>query len=199
MNPIPQELLASGLSYGDYSQRITKNTEVFDEVYRQPAFTAADLDLLRRLPPLQVVAIGEDWCPDVFHTLPTWARVAEEVEGWSCHIFERDRNPELIDYFLYRSESRRIPVYAFYDRNRYLQTWWSGRGAEAQAAVDGWLAGRAFDQLDEDSRKDIGRRFADGYQTQFRRQNFLEILALLRAFFHVSPFRERGTPPIPAP
>jgi hypothetical protein len=185
MNPIPEELLDSGLTYDEYRRSITRNAEVFDEVYRQPDFTAADLDLLRRLPPLQVAAIGEDWCPDVFHTLPTWARVAEEVEGWTFRVFERDRHPGLMDCFLYRSKSRRIPVYAFYDHQCYLQTWWSGRGAEAQAAVDGWLAGRTYDQLDEDSRKDIGRRFAGGYRTEFRRRNFLEILALLRAFFHV--------------
>ena len=185
MNPIDSELLSRGLTYGEYRQRIEKNSEVFDEVYRDPAFTAADLDVLRRLPPLLIVAIGEDWCPDVFHTLPTWARLAEELPGWSLRVFERDRNLRLMDSFLYREKSRRIPVYAFYDRNRSLQTWWSGRGAEAQEAVDGWLAGRAFADLDEASRKDFARRFDSGYRERFRRSNFVEILALLRAFFHL--------------
>ncbi len=76
-------------------------------------------------------------------------------------------------------------VYAFYDARNYLQVWWSGRGAEAQAAVDGWLAGRTFAELDDDASADVGRRFEAGYRDRFRRANFLEILALLRAFHHL--------------
>ena len=38
---------------------------------------------------------------------------------------------------------------------------------------------------DEYRRSITRKRFAGGYRTEFRRRNFLEILALLRAFFHV--------------
>ena len=185
MNPLDSQLWSRGSAYADYRQRVTRNSEVFDEVYREPAYTSRDLELLRLLPPLRVVAIGEDWCPDVYHTLPTWARVAEEIEGWSCRVFERDQNLEMMDCFLYQGRARRVPVYAFYDQRLYLQTWWSGRGAEAQAAVDGWLDGRTFGELDDATREEIGQKFANGYRDRFRRQNFLEILDLLSAFFHV--------------
>lgn len=97
MNPIDPEFLALGKSYPQYRESIERNAETFDEVYEHPAFTSADLELLRRLPPLTVVAIGEDWCPDVYHTLPTWARVAAALDGWSLRVFERDRYPQLMD------------------------------------------------------------------------------------------------------
>ena len=185
MNPIDEATLSRAAGYEEYRQRVTKNGEVFDEVHADPAYDAADLAFLRRLPPLTVVAIGEDWCPDVFHTLPTWARLTEELAGWSLYVFQRDQDPPLIESFLYRGSAKRIPVYAFYDSRRYLQTWWSGRSAAAQRAVDGWLAGRAYADLDDAARREMGRRFEDGYRNEFRRANFVEIKAQLGAFFHL--------------
>jgi cytoskeletal protein CcmA (bactofilin family) len=185
MNPIDEATLAHGLTYDDYRARVTKNAEVFDEVYGEPAYADVDLDFFRRLPPLLVVAIGEDWCPDVYHTLPTWARLADELDGWSFFVFQRDQDPPLIDSFLWRGNAKRVPVYAFYDARRSLQTWWSGRSGAAERAVKGWLAGRTFAELDAESRAEIGRLFNDGYRREFRRTNFLEIKAQLGAFFHV--------------
>ncbi|MCP3962452.1 MAG: hypothetical protein GY719_31810 [bacterium] len=185
MNPIDEDTLSRASSYEEYRARVTKNAEVFDEVYAEPAFDDDDLNFFRRLPQLTVVAIGEDWCPDVFHTLPTWARLCEELDGWTLRVFERDQDPPLIDSFLYRGSGKRVPVYAFYDARRYLQIWWSGRGAIAQRAVDDWLAGRTFAELDDDARKEIGRRFGEGYRNDFRRANFAEIKTQLAAFFHL--------------
>ena len=95
MNPIDEATLSRASSYPEYRAQVTKNADVFDEVYANPAFDDADLDFFRRLPPLTVVAIGEDWCPDVFHTLPTWARLTEEIEGWQFCVFRRDQDPPL--------------------------------------------------------------------------------------------------------
>ncbi len=58
MHPIDSELLSRGLTYADYRQRISRNVEIFDEVYVTPAYHARDIALLRRLPPLRIVAIG---------------------------------------------------------------------------------------------------------------------------------------------
>lgn len=185
MNPIDETTLAQALSYEDFRARATKNVEVLDEVFENPAYTPEDLDFFRRLPPLTVVAIGEDWCPDVFHTLPTWARLTSELEGWRLAVFQRDQEPPLIDSFLWRGSAKRVPVYAFYDARRYLQTWWSGRCATAESALKGWLGGRTYAELDDARRQEIGRLFSDAYRQQFRRANFVEIRAQLAAFFHV--------------
>lgn len=185
MNPLTPETWNRGLLYKDYRRTIRRNGKVFDEVYRDPAYHPEDLDFLRQLPPLRVLAVSEDWCPDVYHTLPTWVRIADELPGWEMRIFPRDIHTDLMSYFLWRSDAQRIPVYAFYDEENRLQTWWSGRAAAAQKSFEESLAGRAFAKLDPEERKRVSELFEEGYRREFRRANFEEMLALLRAFFHV--------------
>ena len=76
MNPLTPDTWNRGLLYKDYRRTVRRNGKVFDEVYREPAYHPEDLDFLRQLPPLRVLAIGEDWWPDVYHTVPTWVRIA---------------------------------------------------------------------------------------------------------------------------
>jgi len=185
MNPLSNDVWESGLTYRQCRGRAARNGKVCDEAYAQPAYEPEDLEILRRLPPLRLLVIGEDWCPDVFHTLPTWARLAEQLPGWELRIFERDAHPALMTAFLWKGTAQRIPVYAFYDARGYLQTWWSGRGARAQQATDALLAGRPYADLPAEERKQIGEQVQEGYRQTFRRDNFLEMMALLRAFFHV--------------
>ena len=150
MDPMTADAWARGLEYADYRERVEKNADVFDEVHAAPAYTEEDLEVLRALPPLKVLCIGEDWCADVFHTMPTWARLVEELDGWSLRIFPRDQHLDLMENFLWKTKAQRIPVYAFYDQRDYLQAWWSGRGRIAQAELDGVLDGKTFAELDED-------------------------------------------------
>lgn len=185
MNPLSLETWEQGQSYEDYRRSVGRNGEVFDAVHEKPDYAPADLDLLRKLPPLRVLAIGEDWCPDVFHTLPTWARLVEELPGWELRVFARDSHQDLMRYFLWAKGAQRIPVYAFYDDAGRLQVWWSGRGAVAQKAMDDALAGRAFGELEADEKKRLGETLDQGYRERFRRANFEEIVALLRAFYHL--------------
>jgi hypothetical protein len=185
MNPLPREVWTRRLSYPAYLATVSRNREVFAEVYHQPSHRESDLAWLRRLPPLRVLAIGEDWCPDVYHTLPTWARIVEELPGWELGIFARDANPDVMEAFLWRGDRQRIPVYAFYLGDR-LQVWWSGRGAAAEQALADFLAGRNFAGLPEEERRRATLLLQEGYRREFRRQNLEEVLALLHAFFHVS-------------
>lgn len=185
MNPLSPEIWNRGLPYSSYRRTVRRNGKTFDEVHRAPDYNDEDLEFLRRLPPLKVLAIGEDWCPDVYHTLPTWVRIVEKLPGWELRIFPRDANLDVMNHFLWMRENQRIPVYAFYDEDDRLQAWWSGRSARAQRAFDEKLAGRAFGSLDPEERKRISEEIEEGYRRDFRRANFEEILRLLGAFFHV--------------
>ena len=185
MNPLTADVWNRGLSYEAYRKGISRNPEVFDEVYQDPDSTSEDLAFLRQLPPLRVLAIGEDWCPDVYHTLPTWAQVAEKLPGWEMRVFARDSHPDVMRFFLWRKEAQRIPVYAFYDEAGRLQVWWSGRSAPAQKAMDDALAGRSFADLGPVEKKRVSEILEEGYRRELRRANFQEILALLRAFYHL--------------
>ena len=185
MNPLSPEVWNRGLPYSSYRRTIRRNGKIFDEVFRDPTHTPEDIEFLRKLPPLRVMAISEDWCPDVYHTLPTWVPIAEELPDWELRVFSRDANAELMSFFLWRQDAQRIPVYAFYDDEDRLQTWWSGRSAVAQRSFDDALAGRAFSSLEPEERKRISEGTEEGYRREFRRANLDEILTQLRAFFHV--------------
>jgi Thioredoxin len=184
MNPLPRELWSRRLSFQGYLATASHNRETFEEVYREPSHRESDLAWMRGLPPLRVVAIGEDWCPDVAHTLPTWARIVEALPGWELGVYARDAVPELMDTFLWLGDRRRIPVYAFY-LGTSLQVWWSGRGSAAEQALAALLAGRAFNDLPPGERQRCGRLLQEGYRREYRRQSLEEILTLLRAFFHL--------------
>ena len=186
MNPLVTDLWNRGLTYEAYRQGIRRNQEAFDEAHAESSLQAGDLEFLRRLPPLRLLAIGEDWCPDVFNTLPTWARIVEELPGWELRVFPRDEHLDLMWSFLWREqEAQRIPVYAFYDAAGRLQTWWSGRSAQAERALQELTAGRPFGQIPAEERARISAIFEERYRREFRRANFEEILTLLRAFFHL--------------
>ena len=144
MNPLSLEVWDQGMPYEKYRRTVRRNGKVLDEIFRNPIHTAEDVDVLRPLPPLWIVAIGEDWCPDVYHTLPTWVRIAKELPGWELRIFPRDAHKELMRHFLWRKDNLRIPVYAFYDEALRLQTWWSGRSAPAEKSLQELNGGRPF-------------------------------------------------------
>jgi hypothetical protein len=185
MNPLPRKLWSRHLSYPAYLATVSRNRDTFDEVYRQPSHQESDLAWLRQLPPLRVLAIAEEWCPDVYHTLPTWARLAEELPGWELGIFARDAHPDVMEAFLWRGERQCIPVYAFY-LGDLLQVWWSGRGAAAERQLAAFLAGRNVADLPEEERRRARLLLEEGYRREYRRQNLDEILALLHAFFHIA-------------
>ena len=185
MNPLPLELWNQGLLYENYRRTVRRNGKVLDEIFRNPIHTPEDVEVLRPLPPLNLLALGEDWCPDVYHTLPTWARIVKELPGWELRIFPRDAHKELMRHFLWRKDNLRIPVYAFYDEALRLQTWWSGRSAPAEKALQELNGGRPFGELSPQERTTVGEAFEEGYRNEFRRANLDEMLAQLRAFFHL--------------
>jgi len=182
---ISPEALSLGLDYNAYRAGCQRNVAVMDEVYRDPTFTAEDLEFLRELPPLQLIVIAEDWCVDANHTLPTWVRIAEQLPAWSYRIFHRDAHPELMDRFVQASGARSLPVYAFFDDGNRLRAWWAGRGREAQQEVDRLLGDRRFVDLSTADREAVGEAFSQSYRDRLRRANFLEIIDLLRTYYHL--------------
>ena len=84
---------------------------------------------------LNVVAIGEDWCPDVVRGMPVIARLCEEA-GLDLRIFDRDKNMDLTNEFLWRHKFMCIPVFVLYDKD------WNelGHWIEKPASAYKWSA-----------------------------------------------------------
>ena len=74
-----QDYFDKGLPYQEFRTRVEKNLEVLDEIYQEPNLMPSDLRFFESLAPLNILAVGKDWCPDVVRTLPRWARLAKVV------------------------------------------------------------------------------------------------------------------------
>jgi hypothetical protein len=89
--------------------------------------------------PLQVLAIAEDWCPDVVQSLSVAARLCDEVPGMELSIVKKSDAPELMNEYSSGGKER-IPVVAFFDMTFRELGRWSGRCK----AADQWIFGEVL-------------------------------------------------------
>ena len=111
--------------------------------------------------PAKVLALGEDWCPDVFRGLPVMVRIAEAA-GMELRIFPRDDNLDIMDEFLNRGESQSIPTFVFYTRDHRYIAHWIERPARANAEL-GEIP-KLFEGLDREKDHEEMRRRYDEFQ-----------------------------------
>ena len=125
---VTAERFAAGLTYPEYMERIQRNRAKFEYNYDETRLADDDVRVFRELAsrpdgPARVLALAEDWCPDVFRGLPVMARIAEAA-GMELRIFPRDENPDIMNEFLQQGKHQSIPVFVFYTRDqRYLAHW----------------------------------------------------------------------------
>lgn len=125
---VTPERYAQGLTWEQWMQAIEKNQARFQENYDETVLPSEDVEAIRALVarpdgPAKCLAIGEDWCPDVFRGLPVMAKLAHAT-GMELRIFFRDRNKDIMAEFLNRGEFESIPVFVFYTRDlRYIAHW----------------------------------------------------------------------------
>jgi hypothetical protein len=119
---------ATGATYAEYVERIQRNRAKFEYNYDETRLADDDVRVFRELAsrpdgPARVLALGEDWCPDVVRGLPVMARIAEAA-GMELRVFPRDENPDIMNEFLNQGKHQSIPVFVFYTRDqRYLAHW----------------------------------------------------------------------------
>ena len=132
---VTPERFALGMTWEQYLDHIKRNREKFEYNYRETALTDEDVAALRGLVersngPAKALALGEDWCPDVFRGLPVMVRIAEAA-GMDLRIFPRDDNLDIMNEFLNRGEHQSIPTFVFYTRDHDYIAHWIERPAKA--------------------------------------------------------------------
>lgn len=137
---VTPERFASGMTWEQYLNHIKRNREKFENNYRETVLTSEDVEAFRRLValphgPAKVLALGEDWCPDVFRGLPVMARIAEAA-GMDLRIFPRDENLDIMNEFLKDGQYQSIPTFVFYTRDLRYIAHWIERPARANAEMD---------------------------------------------------------------
>ncbi len=114
---VTRERFASGLTFEQYKQQMTRNRERFEQNEREAQIKQADLATFQALPqPLDVLVLAEDWCGDVIANLPVLGRLAQESGKLNLRVFLRDQNLDLMDQYLKEGKYRSIPAFVFFDR-----------------------------------------------------------------------------------
>jgi len=118
---ITQDRFTKGKTYQEYIESGIRNRELFDRNYSGLEVTAEQTAALKDLASKpgglhHIVAIGEDWCPDVYRGLGVGQKIAEAA-GVELRMFERDQNKDMIAGYLKDGEFESIPVFVFYDEN----------------------------------------------------------------------------------
>lgn len=157
-----------GKSWTEFVESAQHNAERMRAFYDAFDFDEDTLTFFNGRTPLQVLAIAEDWCPDVVQNLAVVARIADEVPGMELSIVGRESSPELMDEYVTNGK-RRIPVIAFFDMTFRELARWAGRSRPADAWIFNEVlkGGRDFKSMGADGIKEFNaeydRRFRETY------------------------------------
>ena len=180
---VTEERFASGMTWQQYLEHIKRNRHRFEYNYSETDLSDEDVEAFRSLVarddgPARVLALGEDWCPDVFRGLPVMARIAEAA-GMDLRIFPRDDNPDIMKEFLNQGEHQSIPVFVFYTKDhRYIANWIE-RPAKANAELGEMQA--MFEGKEQEERRAAYREFQQGpVWASWRQEMVRELRELLQ-------------------
>lgn len=135
---VTPERFAQGFTYTEYIAQIETNKEQFERNYREFQLSEEDQEFFSRVNqvkgPLKVIALAEDWCPDVYRGLPIMAKIAEAA-NMELRVFPRDQNHDIMNEYLNQGVFMSIPVFAFFDQDFAPLCHWVERPAAATAFI----------------------------------------------------------------
>jgi hypothetical protein len=163
-----------GLSWAQFVASARQNAERMRGFYDAFDFDEDTLSFFNGRTPLQVLAIAEDWCPDVAQNLAVAARVSDEVPGMELSIVRRQDHPELMAEYA-TGGKQRIPVIAFFDMTFRELARWAGRCKRA----DAWVFGEVLrGTRDVASLGDTeAKAFNEEYDRRYREQYVWDTIA----------------------
>jgi hypothetical protein len=182
---VTPERFASGLTWEEYLAAITRNRDKFEYNYRETQLSEEDVRLLKELVslpqgPARVLALGEDWCPDVFRGLPVMAKMAQAA-GMELRIFPRDQNLDIMNEFLNQGKYQSIPTFVFYSRDHRYICHWIERPALANQEMHLLEGIRRLREEDPERARQEYEAFQQGaVWARWRQETVREIIALLR-------------------
>lgn len=132
------ERFVQGYRYAEYVASIQSNRAQFEASYQAFILQSEDArfcqELQEKRGPIRVLALAEDWCPDVIRGLPVMAHIAEAA-NLELRIFPRDKNLDVMNLYLNQGKFMSIPVFAFFDGGFAPLGHWTERPAVANQAI----------------------------------------------------------------
>ncbi len=176
---ITKERLAKGYSYQEYMGVVKANKELFEDSYAKTQISEDDkkffVGLTKKVGPITVMALGEDWCPDVYTNLSIVQRIVEAAGNMNLRIFPRDENLDIMNEYL-NNGFMSIPMIAFFDENlNELGRWVERTVAATKMGVEvrAELTEKGLSQ--EEVRTQYRKIMAEAYQTTLRAETVREI------------------------
>ncbi len=180
---VTPERFASGMTWQQYVEQIKRNREKFAYNYEETVVSDDDAEAFRSLAakadgPAKVLALGEDWCPDVFRGLPVMVRIAEAA-GLELRIFPRDANLDIMSEFLKGGEHQSIPTFVFYTGDHRYLAHWIERPAKANEEMGQVMA--LFQGKEQDEAMSLYNEFQKGpVWASWRQETVRELRELLQ-------------------
>lgn len=179
---ITPERYAQGFTYERYLDITGANREKFqanDATFQLSAIDSHFFqDTLRRVGSVRVLAIAEDWSPDVHRYLPVMARIAEAA-GMELRVFQRDKNPDIMNLYLNQGKFMSIPVFAFFDRDFVCLCHWIERPAAASRFVESVNAELAPRNLSVEELRAERRKRSAPFVGEWQRETLGELRQLV--------------------
>ena len=171
-----------GYSYEEYLSQIKVNKLRFEQYFGEFDPEEGEVERFRNLTqrargPAKVLAIGEDWCPDVYRGLPTMAKLADSA-GVEVRVFPRDSNLDVMNEFLKEGKYQSIPVFVFYTEGLDYICHWIERpevadreSEEIEASIREEKPGLDDRQFGIERRKRVSQRFPSWQEATVREIN----------------------------
>lgn len=173
---------ALGFTYQGYLDHIKANRDQFQRNYEEFKLSPEDarpfLEIRKRLGTLNVVALGEDWCPDVWRGLPIMAQIAAAA-GIEMRVFPRDQNTDIIQEYLKDGKFMSIPVFAFYNSQFQPLCHWIERPQVAVQFMERLMAELGQSGKSEEERRAEFRRRLAPEVSRWRQETVRELKELL--------------------
>jgi hypothetical protein len=111
-----QRAYAQSVDFATFVAGTAQHTADFLANHEAVAFDADDRAVIEALPQrIEILAIVEDWCPDVVANLPIVARLAEASERVGLHVLVRGpETGDVADAYPHEGRSH-IPTYVVFD------------------------------------------------------------------------------------
>ncbi len=179
---ITAQRFAKGLTFQEYLNSLGETKARFEP--HIAAFKLSDADAVffkdaaKKTGGIKIVAIGEDWCPDVHRGLPILEKISE-AGGMELRFFHREKNIDIMNLFLKDGKFQSIPVFAFFDGNFKYLTHWTERPVEASKFYDQIRVELSQQKLPEEEMRKAMREKVAPLADQWRKETVKEIRAHL--------------------
>jgi hypothetical protein len=170
---ITPQRFSEGFTYEAYLTQLGDTRKTFAEHETAFQLTPADTrffkDLVDKSGVTKVVAIVEDWCPDVHRGLPIMAAIAR-ASGIDMRVFPRDKNLDIMNLYLNQGKYMSIPVFAFFNQDLNPLGHWIERPKAATRFMEKLATELSKEKLEEEELRQERRKRSQLMANEWRQQ-----------------------------